>query len=425
VFFHEVIKADRVPYKTLCLTFDDGPGQTDSEGPGPRTRDLGRYLHENGIQATFFVIGSHAADKADILSELKGWGHLVANHTYSHPHLVDFTRAGGDVVEEVERTDAVIRPHVTGETIFFRPPFGVWWNHQYTVKRSILVKAVRRLARLAKRAYTASFAPLRTFDPVSAGESVPPVSRLAEALNASGKFPNSVGPIHWDILGGDWECWGRGESVPSCVQKYQDQIERTGRGIVLMHDGGSHPYLQANNRTFEMVKTLIPVLREKGYSFLRLDSVPQVRSAAKVSCQIVLRTRDRRFVCRSRTTDRLTSQRVPNNAFEQFGVVNLSATRIALRASNGQYVSNGRGHPGELLACSPSLSDEEVLKVEELGDNKVVFRTARGDVITADRTGSGALVARPVGKGDEVFEILSPLQASEIPVRKRLFLAHR
>ena len=46
-----------MPDKTLCLTFDDGPGETNGESKGPRTLELAQYLHAEGIAATFFVLG--------------------------------------------------------------------------------------------------------------------------------------------------------------------------------------------------------------------------------------------------------------------------------------------------------------------------------------------------------------------------------
>ena len=41
---------DTVPAKTLCLTYDDGPGATTGNGPGPRTAQLAEYLHNEGIR---------------------------------------------------------------------------------------------------------------------------------------------------------------------------------------------------------------------------------------------------------------------------------------------------------------------------------------------------------------------------------------
>src|SRR5204862_455355 len=100
------IKGTELPPKTLCLTYDDGPG--------PHTRELGRFLSDEGISAAFFVVGRHAEGQEDVLRELRDCGHLIGNHTYSHPGLATLAKAGGDVVGEVARADAVIRPFVTG-----------------------------------------------------------------------------------------------------------------------------------------------------------------------------------------------------------------------------------------------------------------------------------------------------------------------
>src|SRR5262249_39456946 len=68
--------------------------QSDGEA-GPHTLGLGRYLFEQGVGATFFVMGRHAEEHRDILGALKEWGHLVGNHTYSHPRLVGVAESGG------------------------------------------------------------------------------------------------------------------------------------------------------------------------------------------------------------------------------------------------------------------------------------------------------------------------------------------
>src|SRR5437879_5738296 len=73
--------------KTLCLTFDDGPGVTAGPGLGPRTDDLGFYLFLQGIPATFFVIGDRAANHPELIAQLARWGHLIGNHTEDHTSL--------------------------------------------------------------------------------------------------------------------------------------------------------------------------------------------------------------------------------------------------------------------------------------------------------------------------------------------------
>src|SRR5205085_1368420 len=165
MFFDLDIKADRLAPKTICLTYDDGPGETPSPGPGPRTRGLGRYLFEQGIQATFFMLGQHIERYPSLPRELRAWGHLVGNHTYSHPCL--------------------------------------------------------------------------------------------------------------------------------------ERIERIGRGILLMHDSSEDPAIRANNQTAEATRLLVQALTQRGYRFIRLDAIPQVQSATRVSALIQLRSAENRMIVRA------------------------------------------------------------------------------------------------------------------------------
>jgi hypothetical protein len=50
------IVADLLPPGTLCLAYDDRPGQADTsrDGRGLRTAELGAFLHSQGVPATFF-----------------------------------------------------------------------------------------------------------------------------------------------------------------------------------------------------------------------------------------------------------------------------------------------------------------------------------------------------------------------------------
>ena len=111
------LKGISLPPRTLCLTYDDGPG--------PETRALGEYLHTEGIPATFFVIGQLAERRTELLKSLRSWGHCVGSHTYRHAGLFDLAMSGGDVVDEIARADAVLRPYVAGP-VLLRPPYGSW-----------------------------------------------------------------------------------------------------------------------------------------------------------------------------------------------------------------------------------------------------------------------------------------------------------
>lgn len=236
MFFNQDIKGNRLPPGTLCLTYDDGPGED--------TPELGRYLHAHGIPATFFVIGRHAEGRAEVLHRLQAWGHLIGNHTYSHPGLVALALSGGDVIGEVLKADAIIRDFVSDKVTFLRPPYGNWREKK---------------------------------GPDSDEDS--PTSVVAAILNRSDRLRRYVGPVNWDISSTDYDFWRRGAPAAECARAFLAKIERVGQGILLMHDSSEEEAVRRNNQTFEMTKLLMPALKAKGYRFIRLDDIPQVRAA--------------------------------------------------------------------------------------------------------------------------------------------------
>ncbi len=66
--------------RTMVLTFDDGPD--------PRyTPDILRTLRRYDVRAMFFVCGEAAAANKNLLRQMADDGHIVGNHTWSHPLL--------------------------------------------------------------------------------------------------------------------------------------------------------------------------------------------------------------------------------------------------------------------------------------------------------------------------------------------------
>jgi peptidoglycan/xylan/chitin deacetylase (PgdA/CDA1 family) len=99
----------------LALTFDDGP----SPAWTPR---LLEFLAEQDIRATFFLLGSRAQAQAWLVRRIAGGGHLVGNHSWSHPNLA-FTPPAR-IREELSATRDQLQ-QITGVPVrFFRPPFG-------------------------------------------------------------------------------------------------------------------------------------------------------------------------------------------------------------------------------------------------------------------------------------------------------------
>jgi peptidoglycan/xylan/chitin deacetylase (PgdA/CDA1 family) len=235
MFFDADLRSGRLPAKTLCLTYDDGPG--------PQTPDLADFLHRLGVRAAFFVVGQHACTRRDTLRRLARGGHLIGNHTWSHPGLVKLAREEGDVVSELARTAEVVRPFACDGPILFRPPYGSWRERPggpgTPEKRTSIVRKILERASL----------------------------------------PPHVGPVGWDIVAEDWECWRQGLSVEETCRRHLEEIERVGRGIVLLHDSSEDPTQAARNRAGELTRHLVPALLERGYRFLRVDEAPQVAAA--------------------------------------------------------------------------------------------------------------------------------------------------
>jgi peptidoglycan-N-acetylglucosamine deacetylase len=99
----------------LAITFDDGPN--------PKiTPDLLQLLESYGARATFFVVGRFVSECTDLVREIAERGHIVGNHTATHPNL--FLRAPGEARDELRRCNEAIANATGRQPEWFRPPFG-------------------------------------------------------------------------------------------------------------------------------------------------------------------------------------------------------------------------------------------------------------------------------------------------------------
>jgi peptidoglycan/xylan/chitin deacetylase (PgdA/CDA1 family) len=220
--------------KQLVLTFDDGPGS--------QSAAFSSWLRDQGIPATFFVLGQYASGATSVLSQMRADGHLVGNHTWDHPDLTLISDS--QIVSELSDTDAVIAPYVAASHFVFRAPYGAWSARDYN---DLQASAMRKYA----------------------------------------------GPVRWDIggfmtsiYGADWDCWQNASGYgvltsKQCGDRYLRQIADVGRGIVLMHDQdygdvSNHNLTSGQGNTIDMVKYMVPILKQQGYTFVRLDQVPDI-----------------------------------------------------------------------------------------------------------------------------------------------------
>lgn len=105
------------PTREIALTFDDGPD--------PRyTPDVLRVLRRHHTQATFFVVGECADLYPELLHAIAGEGHVVANHSWSHPQLTTLT--AGAVRAELGRTSSLVEQVIGAAPTLARAPYGDW-----------------------------------------------------------------------------------------------------------------------------------------------------------------------------------------------------------------------------------------------------------------------------------------------------------
>lgn len=101
--------------KEVLLTFDDGPSEYT-----PQVLD---YLKKERIQAVFFLCGEAAERRPDLVRRIRDEGHVIGNHTWSHPYL--YLAGREKIAAEIDRTQDALQ-RITGERpVWFRPPYGV------------------------------------------------------------------------------------------------------------------------------------------------------------------------------------------------------------------------------------------------------------------------------------------------------------
>ena len=117
--FGPALRAPRNPPASalpqLALTFDDGPNPAWT----PQLLDI---LARHEIRATFFLIGQFAAIQPKLVQRMHTAGHLIANHTWTHPNLAITSAAR--TREELSSTTEEIQQIIGAPIRYFRPPYG-------------------------------------------------------------------------------------------------------------------------------------------------------------------------------------------------------------------------------------------------------------------------------------------------------------
>ena len=199
----------------VALTFDDGPDPTWT----PRILDILRREH---VPATFFVIGRHAEAFPHLVRREAADGHLIGNHTWSHPDLATTSKVFADA--EMVGTGALI------ETLTGKRP---------------------RLMRFPYGAETDS-------DGAGGGEQ--------DAAGVAKRFGLDV--IGWNDDSLDWTTPGTSAIVSRTEAGAREHT------VVLMHDGGGD-----RSQTVAALPTVIRDLKARGYIFTTPDRMDALITA--------------------------------------------------------------------------------------------------------------------------------------------------
>ena len=191
--------------KQLALTYDDGPND-------PHTFRLLEVLAKHNVRATFFLIGRYVRQRPDIARAVANAGHIIGNHTVTHPLLIFKTAT--ETRTELSDCRAILQDAVGGHSNLFRPPFGG-----------------RRPATL----------------------------RIARELGLE--------PVMWNVGGYDWN------APPAAVIETKVSSQVRGGDVILFHDGG-HKQMGADRaQTVLATDHLISKYKSEGYEF---RTIPQM-----------------------------------------------------------------------------------------------------------------------------------------------------
>lgn len=129
-------EAEQTAGKTAYLTFDDGPSE--------QTAKVLDILKEEGIHATFFLIGEEITpEREEIVKRMVEEGHTVGLHTYCHDYDTIY-RSVDDFLKDYEMLYRRIYEVTGTQPSIFRFPGGSTNRYGKTVIQSVKTEMERR-----------------------------------------------------------------------------------------------------------------------------------------------------------------------------------------------------------------------------------------------------------------------------------------
>ena len=191
--------------KQIALTYDDGPND-------PHTLKLLEVLAKHDVHATFFMIGRYVRQRPDIVRAVAQAGHVIGNHTYTHPLLI--FKSAAETRSQLHDCHSALTDAIGEHSNLFRPPFGG--------RRPATLRVARELG-------------LKT--------------------------------IMWNVTGYDWNAPPASE-----IEKKVDR-QRRGGDVILLHDGGHKTMGADRSQTVIVTDNLIRRYKDQGYEFVTITEM--------------------------------------------------------------------------------------------------------------------------------------------------------
>lgn len=123
--------------KVIYLTFDEGY-------ENGYTSKILEVLKSNGVKAAFFVTRSYVISNPDLVRRMSDEGHLVCNHSSTHPSMPLVALKGKAAFDKEFQDTEDAYTAATGKTLapFFRPPEGNYSELSLYYTKSLGYKTV-------------------------------------------------------------------------------------------------------------------------------------------------------------------------------------------------------------------------------------------------------------------------------------------
>jgi peptidoglycan/xylan/chitin deacetylase (PgdA/CDA1 family) len=197
--------------KQIALTFDDGPND-------PHTFNLLEVLARHNVRATFFMIGRHVRQRPDIALAVAQAGHVVGNHTFTHPRLI--FKSAAQTRQQLLDCRRALQDAIGEHSNLFRPPYGG--------RRPSTLRIVRELG-------------LQT--------------------------------IMWNVTGYDWN------APPAAVIERKVIRQMRGGDVILLHDGDDKVMGADRGQTVIATENLIRRYRDQEYEFVTVPEMMKTVSS--------------------------------------------------------------------------------------------------------------------------------------------------